>query len=122
MQEGILSLMQMARTTAAINILKEHNLPFISILADPTSGGVSASFAMLGDINIAEKGCLIAFAGQRVIEHTIRETLPEGFQRAEYLKEHGMVDMVVERSQLKAELVKILTILMHNQKNAAQPA
>lgn len=122
MQEGILSLMQMARTTAAINILKEHNLPFISILADPTSGGVSASFAMLGDINIAEKGCLIAFAGQRVIEHTIREVLPEGFQRAEYLKEHGMVDMVVERSQLKAELVKILTILMHNQKNAAQPA
>ncbi len=113
MQEGILSLMQMARTTAAINRLKEKGLPFISIMTDPTTGGVSASFAMLGDINIAEKGCLIGFAGQRVIEQTIREKLPEGFQRAEYLKEHGMVDIVVDRQHLKQELVKILNILMY---------
>lgn len=118
MQEGILSLMQMARTTAAVNKLKENGLPFISILADPTTGGVSASFAMLGDVNIAEKGCLIGFAGQRVIEQTIREKLPEGFQRAEYLKEHGMVDIVVDRPHMKEELVKILKILM-NKKPAA---
>ncbi len=113
MQEGILSLMQMARTTAAVNCLKEKGLPFVSIMADPTTGGVSASFAMLGDVNIAEKGCLIGFAGQRVIEQTIREKLPEGFQRAEYLKEHGMVDMVVDRKSMKQELEKILKILMH---------
>ncbi|MBP3346052.1 MAG: acetyl-CoA carboxylase carboxyltransferase subunit beta [Alphaproteobacteria bacterium] len=113
MQEGILSLMQMARTTAAINMVKEKGLPFISILTDPTTGGVSASFAMLGDIHIAEKGCVIGFAGARVIEQTIREKLPEGFQRAEYLKEHGMVDIVVERSQMKNELVKVISILMH---------
>ncbi|MBQ7303806.1 MAG: acetyl-CoA carboxylase carboxyltransferase subunit beta [Alphaproteobacteria bacterium] len=113
MQEGILSLMQMARTTAAISALKEKGLPFISVMADPTTGGVSASFAMLGDVNIAEKGCLIGFAGQRVIEQTIREKLPEGFQRAEYLKEHGMVDIVVERKFLKQELSKILNILMN---------
>ena len=113
MQEGILSLMQMARTTAAVNMLKEKGLPFISIMADPTTGGVSASFAMLGDINIAEKGCLIGFAGQRVIEQTIREKLPEGFQRAEYLKEHGMVDIVVDRQHMKEELAKVLKILMH---------
>ncbi len=111
MQEGILSLMQMARTTAAINMLKEKGVPFISILTDPTTGGVSASFAMLGDVNIAEKGCLIGFAGPRVIEQTIREKLPEGFQKAEYLKEHGMVDMVVDRPHLKEELVKILAVL-----------
>ena len=113
MQEGILSFMQMARTTAAINMVKEKGLPFISILTDPTTGGVSASFAMLGDIHIAEKGCVIGFAGARVIEQTIREKLPEGFQRAEYLKEHGMVDIVVERSQMKNELVKVISILMH---------
>ena len=113
MQEGILSLMQMARTTAAINMVKEKGLPFISILTDPTTGGVSASFAMLGDIHIAEKGCVIGFAGARVIEQTIREKLPEGFQRTEYLKEHGMVDIVVERSQMKNELVKVISILMH---------
>ncbi len=111
MQEGMLSLMQMARTVAAVNLLKENGVPFISILADPTTGGVSASFAMLGDINMAEKGCLIGFAGQRVIEQTIREKLPEGFQRAEYLKEHGMVDVVVDRAHMKEELVKILTVL-----------
>ena len=111
MQEGMLSLMQMARTVAAVNLLKENGVPFISVLADPTTGGVSASFAMLGDINMAEKGCLIGFAGQRVIEQTIREKLPEGFQRAEYLKEHGMVDIVVDRAHMKEELSKILTIL-----------
>lgn len=116
MQEGILSLMQMARTTAAINLLKEKGIPFISVLADPTTGGVSASFAMLGDINIAETGSLIGFAGQRVIEQTIRETLPENFQRAEYLKEHGMVDVVVDRQNLKDELAKILKILTNKNK------
>lgn len=114
MQEGMLSLMQMARTTAAINELKEAGIPFISILTDPTTGGVSASFAMLGDINMAEKGCLIGFAGQRVIEQTIHEKLPEGFQRAEYLLEHGMVDIVVDRAHMKEELVKVLNILTAN--------
>ena len=114
MQEGMLSLMQMARTTAAINELKEAGIPFISILTDPTTGGVSASFAMLGDVNIAEKGCLIGFAGQRVIEQTIHEKLPEGFQRAEYLLEHGMVDMVVDRAHMKEELVKVLSVLTAN--------
>lgn len=113
MQEGILSLMQMARTTAAINQLKDKGIPFISILTDPTTGGVSASFAMLGDVNIAEKGCLIGFAGPRVIEQTIREKLPEGFQRAEYLKEHGMVDIVVTRSEMKDTLVRVISILTH---------
>lgn len=113
MQEGILSLMQMARTSAAVNMVKEKGLPFISILTDPTTGGVSASFAMLGDIHIAERGCVIGFAGARVIEQTIREKLPEGFQRAEYLKEHGMVDIVVRRQELKDELVKVLSILLH---------
>lgn len=116
MQEGILSLMQMARTTALINQLKEKGIPFISVLADPTTGGVSASFAMLGDINIAETGSLIGFAGQRVIEQTIRETLPENFQRAEYLKDHGMVDIVIDRPNLKQELVKILKILTNKNK------
>ena len=114
MQEGMLSLMQMARTTAAINELKEAEIPFISILTDPTTGGVSASFAMLGDVNIAEKGCLIGFAGQRVIEQTIHEKLPEGFQRAEYLLEHGMVDLVVDRAHMKEELVKVLSALTAN--------
>lgn len=111
MQEGILSLMQMARTTAAVNRVKENGLPFISVMTDPTTGGVSASFAMLGDIHIAEKGCLIGFAGPRVIEQTIREKLPEGFQRAEYLREHGMVDIVVHRSEMKNTLAKILQLL-----------
>ena len=114
MQEGMLSLMQMARTTAAINELKEAGIPFISILTDPTTGGVSASFAMLGDVNIAEKGCLIGFAGQRVIEQTIHEKLPEGFQRAEYLLEHGMVDIVVDRAHMKEELFKVLSVLTAN--------
>lgn len=113
MQEGILSLMQMARTTSAVNKVKESGLPFISIMTDPTTGGVSASFAMLGDINIAEQGCLIGFAGPRVIEQTIREKLPEGFQRAEYLREHGMVDIVVHRLKMKDTLVNVLKILMN---------
>lgn len=116
MQEGMFSLMQMARTTAAINQLKEAGIPFISILTDPTTGGVSASFAMLGDVNMAEKGCLIGFAGQRVIEQTIHEKLPEGFQRAEYLLAHGMVDIVVDRAHMKEELVKILKVLTANLK------
>lgn len=114
MQEGMLSLMQMARTTAAVNQLKEAGIPFISILTDPTTGGVSASFAMLGDINMAEKGSLIGFAGPRVIEQTIHEKLPEGFQRAEYLLQHGMIDVAVERKDMKAELVKILKVLTAN--------
>ncbi len=113
MQEGILSLMQMARTTAAVNLLKEKGLPYISVLTDPTTGGVSASFAMLGDVNIAEKGCIIGFAGARVIEQTIRETLPEGFQRAEYLREHGMVDIVAERTELREKLIKVLSLLLN---------
>lgn len=117
MQEGILSLMQMARTSAAVNTVKEKGLPFISILTDPTTGGVSASFAMLGDIHIAEKGCVIGFAGARVIEQTIREKLPEGFQRAEYLKEHGMVDIVVRRPELRDTLIRVISILTHKKPN-----
>ena len=113
MQEGILSLMQMARTTAAVNLVKEKGLPFISILTDPTTGGVSASFAMLGDIHIAEKGCVIGFAGARVIEQTIREKLPIGFQRAEYLREHGLVDIVVRRQEMRDTLIRVISILTH---------
>lgn len=113
MQEGILSLMQMARTTAAINMLKGKGLPYISVMTDPTTGGVSASFAMLGDIHMAEKGCIIGFAGARVIEQTIRETLPEGFQKAEYLQKHGMVDIVFERTELREKLIKILKLLLN---------
>ncbi len=112
MQEGILSLMQMARTTAAIAALKEAGLPFLSVMTDPTTGGVTASFAMLGDIQLAEPGAVIGFAGARVIEETIREKLPEGFQRAEYLLAHGMLDMVVPRSQLPGCLAQLLGHLM----------
>ncbi len=111
MQEGILSLMQMARTTIAVDEVKEAGLPYIVVLTDPTTGGVSASFAMLGDIAIAESGAVIGFAGARVIEQTIRETLPEGFQQAEYLLEHGMVDMVVRRHELRDTLIRILGLL-----------
>ena len=103
MQEGILSLMQMPRTTVALAELKEAGLPYIVVLTDPTTGGVTASYAMLGDVQIAEPGALIGFAGQRVIEQTIREKLPEGFQRAEYLLAHGMIDMVVHRQQLQGD-------------------
>lgn len=113
MQEGMFSLMQMPRTVAAIGILKEKALPYIVLLTDPTTGGVSASFALLGDVNIAEPGALIAFTGPRVIEGTIREKLPDGFQKAEYLLEHGMVDMVVHRKELKDRISNIINILMH---------
>ena len=111
MQEGILSLMQMPRTVIAVEQVKEAGLPYIVLLSDPTTGGVSASFAMLGDIALAEPGAIIGFAGQRVIEETIRETLPEGFQRAEYLLEHGMVDMVVHRRELRETLIRLLRLL-----------
>ncbi|WP_339714935.1 acetyl-CoA carboxylase, carboxyltransferase subunit beta [uncultured Sneathiella sp.] len=111
MQEGILSLMQMPRTTVAIQRLKEHRLPFIVVLTDPTTGGVTASYAMLGDIQIAEPGALICFAGPRVIEETIRETLPDGFQRAEFLLEHGMLDMVVHRRDMRETLSRITELL-----------
>jgi len=113
MQEGVLSLMQLARSTVAVDKVKDKGLPYIVLLADPTTGGVTASFAMLGDIHIAEPGAVIGFAGARVIESTIREKLPEGFQRAEYLLEHGMVDMVVPRGQLKDTLARILGMLRH---------
>jgi acetyl-CoA carboxylase carboxyl transferase subunit beta len=113
MQEGIMSLMQMPRTTLAIQSLREAGLPYIVVLADPTTGGVTASYAMLGDIHIAEPGALIGFAGPRVIEQTIRQKLPEGFQRAEYLLDKGMVDMVVDRRQLSATIATLLSVLMH---------
>jgi len=111
MQEGILSLMQMPKATVAIAELKEAGLPYIVLLADPTTGGVTASYAMLGDVQLAEPGALIGFAGQRVIESTIREKLPEGFQRAEYLLAHGMLDMVVHRKDLRARLALLLDYL-----------
>jgi acetyl-CoA carboxylase carboxyl transferase subunit beta len=111
MQEGILSLMQMPRTVIAVEMVKEAGLPYLVVLTDPTTGGVTASFAMLGDVHIAEKGAQIGFAGARVIEDTIRETLPEGFQRAEYLMEHGMVDMVVHRRDLRDTLIRLIDLL-----------
>jgi acetyl-CoA carboxylase carboxyl transferase subunit beta len=110
MQESILSLMQMAKTSAALARLKAAGLPFISVLTDPTTGGVTASFAMLGDINMAEPRALIGFAGPRVIEQTIRQKLPDGFQRSEYLLEHGMVDMIVSRREMKDRLAQVLRI------------
>ncbi|HEY6839425.1 MAG TPA: acetyl-CoA carboxylase carboxyl transferase subunit beta, partial [Geobacteraceae bacterium] len=105
---SILSLMQMAKTSAALAKLRDKGLPFISVLTDPTTGGVTASFAMLGDVNMAEPKALIGFAGPRVIEQTIRQKLPEGFQRAEYLVDHGMVDVIVERKDMKQKLSQIL--------------
>jgi len=111
MQEGILSLMQMPKTTVAVRRLSRAGLPYIVVLTDPTTGGVTASYAMLGDVQIAEPGCLIGFAGQRVIQDTIREKLPEGFQRAEYLYDHGMVDMVVPRKDLRDTLARVLDYL-----------
>jgi len=111
MQEGLLSLMQMPRTTIAVDEVKEAGLPYIVILTDPTTGGVTASFAMLGDVTIAEPGAVIGFAGARVIEETIREKLPDGFQRAEYLLEHGMVDMVVRRHELRETLARVISLL-----------
>ena len=119
MQEGILSLMQMPKTTVALAELKEAGLPYIVVLTDPTTGGVTASYAMLGDVQLAEPGALIGFAGQRVIEQTIREKLPDGFQRAEYLLEHGMVDMVVPRQELKSTLARLISYLTPEKKKAA---
>ncbi|GAB4227132.1 MAG: acetyl-CoA carboxylase, carboxyltransferase subunit beta [Methyloligellaceae bacterium] len=114
MQEGILSLMQMPRTTVAVQELREAKLPYIVVLTHPTTGGVTASYAMLGDVHIAEPGALIGFAGPRVIEQTIRENLPDGFQRAEYLLEHGMIDMVVHRHELRETLSRVCQLLMHS--------
>ncbi len=112
MQEGLFSLMQMAKTSAALAQLAKHRLPFISVLTDPTMGGVSASFAMLGDVIVAEPRALIGFAGPRVIEQTVRETLPEGFQRAEFLLDHGAVDMIVDRREMRERIANILGLLM----------
>ena len=111
MQEGIVSLMQLPKTVAAVNVLDQHKIPYISVLTHPTTGGVSASFAMLGDIIIAEKGSMIGFAGKRVIEETIKEQLPEDFQTAEYLLDHGMIDMVVHRKELSQTLSKVLSFV-----------
>lgn len=122
MQEGILSLMQMPRTTVAIDMVREAGLPYIVVLTDPTTGGVTASYAMLGDVHIAEPGALIGFAGPRVIEQTIREKLPDGFQRSEYLLEHGMVDMVVHRHDLRDTLIRVLSLLMDGRRPVAEAA
>lgn len=113
MQEGLLSLMQMAKTCAALTRLGDHRLPFVSVLTDPTMGGVSASFAMIGDVVIAEPRALIGFAGPRVIEQTVRETLPEGFQRAEFLLEHGAIDLIVDRRELRDKLAGLIALLMN---------
>lgn len=113
MQEGILSLMQMAKISAALGRLHEAHLPYISVMTDPTTGGVTASFAMLGDVNIAEPRALIGFAGPRVIEQTIRQKLPKGFQRSEFLLEHGMLDMVVDRRQMRQTIIRLLDFMMN---------
>ena len=118
MQEGILSLMQMPRTVAAVDRLKDKGLPFIVVMTDRTTGGVTASFAMLGDLHLAEPGSIIGFAGQRVIQETIREQLPDGFQKSEYLLDHGMVDLVVHRREMKATLGRLLGILMFREPSA----
>ena len=112
MQEGLFSLMQMAKTTAALTQLAERRLPFISVLTDPTMGGVSASFAFMGDLVLAEPGALIGFAGPRVIEQTVREKLPEGFQRSEFLLEKGAIDMIVDRRDMRAKLAALITLLL----------
>jgi len=112
MQEGLFSLMQMAKTSAALTRLSHRKLPFISVLTDPTMGGVSASFAFIGDIVIAEPGALIGFAGPRVIEQTVRQTLPEGFQRSEFLLEHGAIDMIVDRRQMREKIANLCIQLM----------
>lgn len=112
MQEALFSLLQMAKTSAALTRLSKRGLPYICVLTDPTMGGVSASFAMLGDIHIAEPGALIGFAGPRVIEQTVRETLPEGFQRSEFLLEHGALDMIVDRRQLPDKISSLCTMMM----------
>lgn len=112
MQEGLFSLMQMAKTTAALEQLSKERLPFISVLTDPTMGGVSASFAFIGDVVIAEPGALIGFAGPRVIEQTVRQTLPEGFQRAEFLLAHGAIDLIIDRREIRDRLANLCTLLM----------
>jgi acetyl-CoA carboxylase carboxyl transferase subunit beta len=122
MQEGILALMQLPRTTIAVQRLREAKKPYIVVLTNPTTGGVTASYAMLGDVHIAEPGALIGFAGPRVIEQTIREKLPEGFQRAEYLRDHGMVDMVVHRHALRATIARLCRLLMKAPPEAGAPA
>ena len=119
MHEGAISLMQMPRTTIATRLVKDKGLPFITVLTDPTTGGVTASFAMLGDLQLAEPGALIGFAGARVIEQTVRETLPEGFQRAEYLHEHGIIDMVVKRADMRDTLGRLIGLLRSRNFNSA---
>jgi acetyl-CoA carboxylase carboxyl transferase subunit beta len=121
MHEGVLSLMQMPRTTIAIRKLRAAKLPYVVVLTDPTTGGVTASYAMLGDVHVAEPGALIGFAGPRVIEQTIREKLPDGFQTAEYLKRHGTVDMVVPRAEMRTTLARLCRLLMHAPKLASAP-
>ena len=111
MQEGVLSLMQMAKTCAALSLLRDAGIPMISVLTNPTTGGVAASFALLGDVNVGEPGALIGFAGPRVIQQTMRQTLPEGFQRSEYLLEHGMLDLICPRHQLRDQVAQILDII-----------
>ena len=113
MQEALFSLMQMAKTSAALTKLSQRGIPFISVMTDPTMGGVSASFAMLGDLNIAEPNALIGFAGPRVIEQTVRETLPEGFQRSEFLLEHGAIDMIIDRRDMRDKIARVLAIMTH---------
>ncbi len=122
MQEALFSLMQMAKTSAALAELSRNGVPFVSVLTDPTMGGVSASLAMLGDINMAEPKALIGFAGPRVIEQTVRETLPDGFQRSEFLLEHGAVDMIVDRRDMRARIASVLAILTHQEAPVSQPA
>ncbi|WP_428607473.1 acetyl-CoA carboxylase, carboxyltransferase subunit beta [Sedimenticola sp.] len=120
MQESLFSLMQMAKTSAALHKMREQGIPYISVLTDPTTGGVSASFAMLGDLNVAEPNALIGFAGPRVIEQTVRETLPEGFQRSEFLLEHGTLDMIIDRREMRDKLADLLSILTHQPKPVAK--
>jgi acetyl-CoA carboxylase carboxyl transferase subunit beta len=122
MQEGILALMQLPRTTVAVEMLREAKKPYIVVLTNPTTGGVTASYAMLGDVHLAEPGALIGFAGPRVIEQTIREKLPDGFQRGEYLKEHGMVDLVVHRHELRPTLARLCRVLCKAPAAAVVPA
>ena len=122
MQEGLFSLMQMAKTSAALGRLRARGLPFVSVLTHPTTGGVSASLGMLGDINVAEPHALIGFAGPRVIEQTVRETLPEGFQRSEFLVEHGAIDLIVDRREMREKLSALLALMMRQPAPAADPA
>jgi acetyl-CoA carboxylase carboxyl transferase subunit beta len=122
MQEGMLSLVQMPRSIIAVEMVKEAGLPYIVLLTDPTTGGVSASFAMVGDIHLAEPGSTIGFAGRRVIEETVRETLPDDFQTAEYLLDHGIVDMVVQRGELRDTIGRILGLLMDSRQKAKKAA